>query len=98
MSGYVRRLWLGDVAVSRVFWRDMLVVGTLVNLAAMTLALLLFGLSAPTALAAIVYFSPVPYNILLFMGVWQSAGSEPPQAAWPIRAVALAWLVAAILI
>jgi hypothetical protein len=95
--GYVRRLWRGELPLARVFWHDMLVVGTLVNLAAMFLALLLFGMGAPTAVAVAVHFSPVPYNVLLFMAVWQSAAGESP-GSWAAQTVALVWLIASILI
>lgn len=89
--------WRGDVAFERLFWFDMLVAGTLVNLAAAALSLILFGLDAPAAVAITVFFAPLPYNLFLFAVVWRAA--ERAQSGWALaRLGAVAWLVFATLI
>ena len=90
--------WRGEVPLTRLLWRDMLLVGTLVNLLTSFLGLMLFTTEAPTALAAAVYFSPLPYNVFLLAAVWRTAdrAGQPPLSA--ARVIALAWLVLATLI
>jgi len=95
---FVGRLWRGELPLSRVFWRDMLVVGTLVNVATLLLALLAFGIGAPPPIGVAVFLSPLPYNLLLFMGVWRSAARENTQWSWPAQTMAVMWVVAMLLI
>lgn len=95
LSGYLRRLWSDALPLSQVFWTDMLVIGTAVNLAAMLLALALFVSGVPVALGVLVHFSPIPYNILVFLAVWRSAAREGSDWSFVAQAVAAVWLVAA---
>ena len=95
--GFLASRWRGEVPFERLFWFDMLVVGTLVNLAAATLSLILFGLDAPAAAAIAVFFSPLPYNLFLFAVVWRAA--ERAQSSRALAWLgAVAWLVFATLI
>lgn len=73
----------------RLFWRDMLGVGTLVNLAATFVSLMAAAQGAPIVLAAALHFAPMPYNLFLFAALWRlrERGSVLPF-------VALVWLVA----
>lgn len=76
-----------------VFWRDMVLVGTAVNLGASFAALILVAQGVATAVAVAVHFAPLPYNLWLFAVVWR-LGRRPP---WmPIAAGA--WLLAAALL
>jgi hypothetical protein len=95
---YFRRLWRGELPLSRVFWTDMLIVGTLVNVAMLLASMLLFAAGVPAAIAVAVHFLPVPYNILLFTGVWRSAACNASQWAGPAQIGAAVWLIAAIVI
>jgi hypothetical protein len=90
-AGHFRQLWLGNPPLSRIFWQDMMVGGTLINVLAMVAAFLLFGLDAPTWIAGTVFFSPVPYNLLLLIAVWRSSARDPSEWAWPARIAAVVW-------
>lgn len=59
--------------LDRLFWRDMLLVGTAISLASSVLALVLLGLKLPLWLVLTVHFLPVPYNIFLTIAVWRTA-------------------------
>jgi hypothetical protein len=96
--GYVRSLWSGVLPLSRVFWIDMLAVGTLVNFVAMVIALLTFVAGVPVAVGVVIHFAPIPYNILLLMGVWQSAAREASQWSWPAQIMAVLWFIGAFVI
>jgi len=85
------------VPIGRVFWLDMLVYGTAINVVTTIAALLLFTTKAPTALAAVIYFSPVPYNLFLLIAVWRSATKAPEPTATAARAFGLLWFFVAIM-
>ncbi len=46
-GGFFRTRWRGEVPLDRLFWRDMLLVGTVLSVASSALALLLLGLKLP---------------------------------------------------
>lgn len=87
-GGWLRRRWRGTVAWPTIFWRDMLVVGTLVNLLASFGALMLVALGAPAAFAVALHFAPVPWNLLLFALLWRlprrPAAAVLAGAAWVV--------------
>jgi len=63
---FFARRWRGEVPAAALFWRDMLVVGTVINMAGSFLALFLLSQEAPLGVAAAVHFAPLPYNLFLF--------------------------------
>jgi hypothetical protein len=91
---YVMSLWRGELPLGRVFWTDMLMIGTVVNVAAMIAALLLFVSGAPIALGVVVHFAPVPYNLLLLLGVWHAAQREASDWSFAAQAIAVVWFIA----
>ena len=93
VTSYVRSLWRGELPLGRVFWTDMILIGSLVNVLATVAAMLLFVAGAPIALGVGVHFTPVPYNVLLFLAVWQSAARQPSWWSFPAQATALVWLI-----
>jgi len=95
---YIRKLWRGELPLARVFWTDMVAIGTLVNILAMVAALLLFVSGAPITLGVVVHFSPIPYNLLLFFAVWQAASREATQWSFAAQVGALIWFIAAFVI
>jgi hypothetical protein len=86
--------WHGLVPPGQLLWKDMLIYGTTINVATALLGLLLFASDAPTALAATVYFAPLPYNLFLFAALWKSAAVAEEPWALLTRVAALLWLVA----
>lgn len=90
--------WHGEVPLATLFWRDMLVVGTALNLALAFAALMALGFKAPLWVALTFQFAAVPYNVFLFLAVGKRARLERKQGAGFFTATALAWLVAAALV
>ena len=90
---YITSLWRGEVPLGRVFWTDMLIIGTVVNVAATIAAILLFVSGAPIALGVVVHFAPVPYNLLLLLGVWHAAQRETSDWSFAAQAVAVVWFI-----
>lgn len=91
--GYLRSLWLGEFPLGRALCFDMLVVGTVVNLATFVGAILLFSGDTPDAYGVALLLVHIPYNLLVFTGVWRSADAAPAGQAWGARSVALVWLI-----
>jgi hypothetical protein len=85
--GYFARRWHGEVPTAVLLWRDMLAIGTLANLAATFVALILLSQGVSLAIVAAVHFAPAPYNLFLFAAVWRSA-----QRTRTTFAIALVWL------
>jgi hypothetical protein len=76
----------------------MLFVGTIVNVLATILSLLLFAAGVPIAVGVFVFLSPLPVNVFLVASVWRGTEGMPLHGAWLVRAVAIAWLIAATLL
>lgn len=93
---YFGRRWRGEAPLAAVFWDDMILIGTAVNVAFTLLALVLLSLKAPLALSLAAYFAPAPLNIFLFVAVWRSAARASGAAAAAARIAALIWLLAAL--
>ncbi len=70
-----------------VLWRDMLAVGTAVNILATFVALIAASQGSPTWAAATIHFSPLPYNLFLFAAV----GRASPHSRFALG-LAIAWL------
>jgi hypothetical protein len=93
MSFFASR-WRGDVPLDRLFWRDMVLVGSMINVLTAAAALLLLGMKAPLAAVLAVHFGLVPYNLFLFTAVWRTADSAGGAKASMAKTGALAWLIA----
>jgi hypothetical protein len=96
--GYFQRLWWAEVPLVRVFWRDMAVVGTIVNFVSIGLATLAAAFGAATGVGVALFVAPTPYNIFLVAAVWRRADIERTEWVWPARIGALAWLLLAFFI
>jgi hypothetical protein len=95
---YLARLWRGELPLNQVFFNDMLIAGTILNVVTLGLSLALFAAGVPRWVAGLVFFSPLPYNVFVFVGVWRSARIKPSHWSRMVRMVAVAWLAAMFLI
>ncbi|WP_395058462.1 hypothetical protein [Polaromonas sp.] len=87
-TGFFSRRWHGQVPLRLLFWRDMLLVGTGINLAAAFVVLMLMAQGVSLGLAIALHFSLVPYNLFLTLAVWRSR-----QGTLAMTLVAVLWLV-----
>ena len=85
--GFLRQRWRGQAPLRTLFWRDMLAVGTVINLVFSLAGLLLAAQGQPLAWAVALHFAPTPWNAFLVSAVWRTPG-----ATWLPRTAALAWL------
>ena len=93
MNEFIASRWNGTVPLETVFWRDMILVGTVINVLATGLCMALFVAGAPAALGLLVFFAPLPWNLLLFVAVWK-ASANAGERGWTFQAGAILWLVA----
>jgi hypothetical protein len=78
----LRRLWQGDLPLSQVFWNWAVAGGITVNV--LTSILFLVLIMGDRVIAAFVagYALSVPYNIVVSVGVWRSAGRYEGKRRW----------------
>ena len=88
-NGFLARRWRGEVNTNLVLWRDMVGVGSLLNISISLLALVLAAQGLSLGLAAALHFAPMPYNLFLFLVVWRAPARTALQGL-----VAAVWLPA----
>jgi hypothetical protein len=96
VGSFFRSRWLGQVPLGRLFWRDMMLVATMINIASSAAALVLLGLKTPLGLVLTVHFAPVPYNIFLAVAVWRTAEKTQGAKASLLMLVSALWLIATV--
>jgi len=89
-------LWAGRLPLKDAFWTYAVFWSLLVNISTTLLTLGLVAARAPNWTALATHVIPIPWNLLVLVGVWRSAGhpSVPGPIAWIVRALACAWLLA----
>lgn len=91
-GGFFARRWRGEAPVGTVFWRDMVIVATAINLVTSFVSLMALGFKAPTWVAMAIFFSPLPYNIFLVIALWRGLEARSIRYASTLRTAALLWL------
>jgi hypothetical protein len=91
----ILEFWRGGLPLGRAFWLWGVLGGGVVSLFATLLALMLVAAGAPAWLAVLVFAAHLPWNLVVLVGVWRSAGRpEVSRAAANLaRSVILAWVV-----
>ncbi|MDG4910204.1 hypothetical protein P9228_27860 [Mesorhizobium sp. WSM4898] len=98
VAGFFRSRWQGIVPLDRLFWRDMLLAGTAINIASSGLALVLLGLKLPLWLVLTVHFLPAPYNIFLALAVWRTAETAGGFKVQLMMLGSALWLIATVVV
>lgn len=88
--------WRGNLPLGRAFWLWGILGGAIIGLVSTLLALALLVAGAPTWLAMLVFAAHLPWNLVLLIGIWRSAGRSrvSRDTASLARLVILAWVVA----
>ena len=91
----IHRLWLGEVPLAQAFWTWAVLGGIAVNASTkiLFLALLMHGQTVAAFVAG--YAVPLPYNVVVAVGVWRSAARYEGDRRWAdlARVVAVAGMV-----
>ena len=96
----VRRLWAGELPLARAFWSYAIIGGTALNGVTTLLAMALLAMDAPAGVAVILFALPIPYNLLMLVAVWRSAGAYQGSRLWAdlARVAIVIWAAAAVLL
>lgn len=89
----VKRYLAGEVPLRQVFFHDMLLIGTMVNVATGLATLAAFALELPAWAGIAVFLSPQPYNLVLAISVWRSATHTAVRWGETAKVVAILWWV-----
>lgn len=75
--GFFASRWYSVVDLRVLLWRDVLFVGTLINLVSAFAAMIMLTQKFAAIWALSVFLAPVPYNIFLLLSVWRSKEYTP---------------------
>ncbi|MBB6469350.1 hypothetical protein [Aminobacter carboxidus] len=98
LSAFFSRRWNGEVALGKLFWWDMVVVGSIINVATTIVALLILAAKMSALLAVAVYLIPLPYNLFLYGSVLRTADMAGIPNAGAIKISATLWIILASLL
>jgi ABC-type multidrug transport system permease subunit len=88
---FLRRHLSGSIPLGDAFFNDMLIVGSLVNIATSLCGFAMIAADLPVWLAIAAFLSPQPYNLVLLISVWRSATRAETKRAGLIRGSAIGW-------
>jgi hypothetical protein len=86
-------LWNGRVPLADAFWTYALFWGFLINLATTLTSLGLVVADVPAWLPVLAHLAAAPWNLLVLVAVWRSAGREDvsPRLRLVARSVIVVW-------
>lgn len=97
-GSFFRSRWQGRVPLDRLFWRDLALVGTALNVASAVAAIILLALKLPLVLVLAVHFALVPYNIFLTFAVWRTTERASGIKAPLMTLGATLWLILTVVV
>lgn len=98
LPAFFSRRWNGEVPLGQLFWRDMVTVGSLINVATTIAALLILAAKMSALLAVAVHLIPLPYNLFLYGSVLRTADMAGTPNAGTIKLGATLWIILASLL
>jgi hypothetical protein len=97
-DGFLASRWNGTAPFGTLFWRDMVLVATLISLAMLGVSLAVLELGYPTWLAVAAFLLPIPWNAFLVACVFRTVDLQRHRYGFLAKPAAILWfLVAAIL-
>ena len=97
MRQRIADLWHGRVPLGRIFWEYAIVYGSLANVLTTFAALAALAGGLPIVIALFLHVLPIPYNLLMVVGVWRSAAHFQGAIVWSTlaRALIVIWALVA---
>ena len=91
----IRSLWTGALPLGEAFWWYAVGYGLVLNLITSLLFLALLTRDTGAAALVLVFLLPIPYNLMVVVGVWRSANCYAGPRKWAdlARAGTLVWMV-----
>jgi hypothetical protein len=78
----IKALWKGELPLAVAFWHYAIVWGLVINIVTSVMTMAVVLADAPAWVLVPVYLLPTPYNILVLVGVWQSAARYEGPRKW----------------
>lgn len=98
VASYVTSRLAGTAPLGIVFWRDMVVIGSILVLASLALIAVLALNDAPTPWIVFAYVSNWPYSFWAIFAVWKASGNSSPVQKGGARLGAVVWLLFALVV
>ena len=93
MASFFGKRWRGETSLSQLYWRDMLIIGSVLNLFTGFIALMIAAQGGELWVAVMVHFSTLPINVFLVLSLWRTPGRSAVMA-W----TSMVWLGAVTLL
>ncbi len=95
MTTLIRSLWAGDLPLGEAFWWYAVGYGFVLNLVTSLLFLVVLVKGAGAVALVLTFLLPIPYNLLIVVAVWRSAGRYPGPRKWAdlARTGTLVWMI-----
>lgn len=87
MTFFAQR-WRAQIGWPTLFWRDLLLIGTSLNLLMTGTALVLISRDVPMQWVLLAHLSPLPYNLLIVSAIWRA-----PRRPTVVLCVSVFWLL-----
>lgn len=87
-SGFLGSRWRGETALAVLFWKDIVVVASVINLVTGFSALMLAAQGVNLLVVAALHFALLPYNAFLVVALWRT-----PRCSRTMAWTSLLWLV-----
>lgn len=91
MLRLITDLWSGRTPLPDAFWTYAVFWGFIINMATTLVSLGLIVAEVPPWTAVVVHFAPLPWNLLVLVGVWRSAAR--PEVSQRLRLAARSVIV-----
>ncbi|MDD9902829.1 MAG: hypothetical protein OXT06_04620 [Rhodospirillaceae bacterium] len=82
MKERIEALWRGNIPLDIVFWRFAVIYGLVLNAATSLLFMTLLVNDAGLHWLIPAFLLPIPYNLLIIVAVWRSAGRYDGPRQW----------------
>jgi hypothetical protein len=93
MASFFGKRWRGETCLSQLYWRDMLIIGSVLNLFTGFIALMIAAQGGELWVAVVVHFATLPYNVFLVLALRRTPGRSAVMA-W----TSMVWLGAVTLL
>ncbi len=93
MKTFITQRWHGRIGWPTLFWRDLLLIGTGLNVVMTGTALALLSQDVPIQWVLLAHLLPLPYNLLIVSALWRA-----PQRPALVIGASVFWLLLFILV
>lgn len=90
---FITERWYGLTPIRQLFWRDLLVIGTFVNLLFIFTSMILLAKRMDPMWSLLLHVLPTPYNLLLVASVLRH-----PDTGLGFVGIALMWLLLTVIV